>query len=194
MDKKTMLKVFGDAFLRSFAVLLALVIVGFAVFFIVRVNTNGKQVAENTTEEITTEEITTEEITTEEITTEEVTTEEVTTEEITTEEEIEEIPSVDKKVIVLNSTSVAGLAKKWSDKLVGSGFSNVIMGNYTSSLEQTKIYVAEEGMGNDLLEYFPNASIEIGKPDAGSYKAVNGASDEGVEIYIVIGSADTTVQ
>ena len=42
MDKKTMLKIFGEAFLRSFVVLLGIMIVGFAVFFIVRVNT-GKE-------------------------------------------------------------------------------------------------------------------------------------------------------
>ena len=189
MDKKTMLKIFGDAFLRSFVVMMAIAIVGFAVFFIIRVNADDKQVAENTT----TEEITTEEITTEEVTTEELTTEEITTEEATTE--IQEIPSTDKKIIVLNSTSVSGLAKGWANKLSGSGFANVVTGNYTASASaQTTIYVSEEGMGNDLIGYFTDAVIQVGAPDSASFAPSPGVSADGVEVYIVIGSNDTTVQ
>ena len=194
MDKKTMLKIFGDAFLRSFVVMMAIAIVGFAVFFIIRVNADDKQVAENTTtEEITTEEPTTEEITTEEVTTEEPTTEEITTEEPTTE--IQEIPSTDKKIIVLNSTSVSGLAKGWANKLSGSGFANVATGNYTASAgAQTTIYVSEEGMGNDLIGYFTDAVIQVGAPDSASFAPSPGVSVDDVEVYIVIGSNDTTVQ
>jgi hypothetical protein len=195
MDKKTMLKIFGEAFMRSFAVLLAIVILGFAAFFLLRVTTEKTDVAENTTEAVTTEEVTTtEEITTTEATTtEEITTEAITTEEPTTE--LQEISSTDKKIIVLNSTSVAGLAKRWSNKLVGAGFSTVVTGNYTAGTEsQTKIYVAEEGMGNDLLGYFANAEIIVGTPDSASFSASSGMSADGVEVYIVVGSSDTTVQ
>lgn len=196
MDKKTMLKIFGEAFMRSFAVLLAIVILGFAAFFLLRVTTDKTDVAENTTEATTTEEVTTtEEITTTEATTTEevTTTEEITTEEPTTE--LQEIASTDKKIIVLNSTSVAGLAKRWSNKLVGAGFSSVVTGNYTAGTEsQTKIYVAEEGMGNDLLGYFADAEIIVGTPDSASFSASSGMSADGVEVYVVIGSSDTTVQ
>lgn len=193
MDKKTMLKVFGEAFLRSFVVMMAVAIVGFAIFFIVRVKADDKQVAENTTEAVTTEEQTTEEITTEEVTTEEPTTEEMTTEEPTTE--IQEIPSTDKKIIVLNSTSVAGLAKRWANKLSGSGFANVVTGNYTASAgAQTTIYVSEEGMGNDLVSYFTDAVIQVGAPESTSFSPSPGVSVDGVEVYIVIGSNDTTVR
>lgn len=195
MDKKTMLKIFGEAFLRSFVVLMAVVIIGFAAFFIIRVNSDKKQVAENTTGEITTEEVpTTEEITTtEEPTTEEITTEEITTEEPTTE--IQEIPSTDKKIIVLNSTSVSGLAKRWANKLSGAGFATVVTGNYTAgAVSQTTIYVSEEGMGNDLTGYFTDAVVQVGTPDSGSFAPSAGVSADGVEVYIVIGSNDTTVQ
>ncbi|MDO5155994.1 MAG: LytR C-terminal domain-containing protein, partial [Eubacteriales bacterium] len=119
--------------------------------------------------------------------------EEVTTEEPTTEQL--DIPSTDKKIMLLNSTNVSGLARGWSQKLSGAGFAQTITGNYTAGASaQTKIYVPEEGMGNDLVSYFKDAVIEIGKPAAGTYTASPGMSESGTEIYIVIGNSDTTVQ
>jgi len=209
MDKKTMLKVFGEEFLRSLVVLMAILIVGFCLFFVLKVRNDKKIAAESTTEQQATysdeelqamldeenakdaetaEDAATEEITTEEITTEEATTEEITTEEPTTEEQI--VPSTDKKILVLNSTKTNGLASKWMNKLSGDGFTNISKGNYTLSREaQTKIYVPEEGMGKDLLPYFADAVIEVGTLDSGI-----DVSTSGVEIFIVIGSNDTTVQ
>ena len=181
-------------------------IIGFGAFFIIRVNSDKKLSAEsdNTEEASTlsdeelqamlneedindTEEIATEELTTEEPTTEEPTTEEITTEEPTTEEP--NIPSTDKKILVLNSTRTNGLASKWMNKLSGAGFTNISKGNYTLSHDaQTKIFVAEEGMGKDLLEYFPDAAIEVGTLNSGIDVSTNG-----VEIFIVIGQNDVTV-
>ena len=204
MDKKTMLKIFGEALLRSMVVLLAVLIVGFGAFFIIRVNSD-KKLAESTTEEASTlsdeelqamldEQATsedTEEATTEaatEATTEEITTEEPTTEEPTTEEL--NIPSTDKKILVLNSTKTNGLALKWMNKLSGAGFTNISKGNYTGSHDaQTKIYVAEEGMGKDLVGYFTDAVIEVGSLSSGI-----DVSTSGVEIFVVIGSNDVNVQ
>lgn len=200
MDKKTMLKVFGDAFLRSMVVLMAILIVGFGVFFLVRVNTDKKQQAEVTaTEEGST--YSDEELEamleqenandTEEASTE-ATTEEITTEETT---EVADIPSYDKNIVVLNGTSTSGLASAWSNKFTSAGFSNVAYGNYNGSGEsQTRIYVAEEGMGNDLAAYFSDAVISIGSVDAGNYSIKGGTSMEQVDIFIVIGSNDTSVQ
>lgn len=198
MDKRTMLKVFGEAFLRSMIVLMGIVIVGFGAFFLLKINKDKKQVAENTTEEASTlsdeelqamltEEVT-EEITTEEPTTEVTTTEEVTTEEPTTEEL--NIPSTDKKILVLNSTRTNGLASRWVSKLSGEGFTNISKGNYSLSSEtQTKIYVPEDGMGKDLLPYFSDATIEIGTLSSGI-----DVSTSGVDIFIVIGQNDVNVQ
>lgn len=201
MDKKTILKVFGEAFLRSLIVLMAITIVGFSVFLLLRTQKDQTTVAdqpaseelvyseEDTQEFDIVEEPTTEEpTTTEEITTEEITTEEPTTEEITTEEPV--IASTDKKILVLNSTRVTGLAKAWMNKLNSAGYVNVATGNYSSgSGEQTRIYVAEEGMGTDLAEYFTDAVIEVGSLNSGI-----DVSTDGVEIFIVIGANDTTVQ
>ena len=214
MDKKTMIKLFSEAFLRSFVVLIGIGIIGFGVYFILGRDSGTKQEtsiattedstynekdlaeesdqensgeAENaSSEEMTTEEMTTEEFTTEEITTEEITTEEITTEEITTEA----ISSSEKKILVLNSTKVSGLAKAWMNKLQGDGFQNMTTGNYSvSGQAQTVIYVPEEGMGQDLIGYFTDAQIEVGSINSGI-----DVSTDGVDIFIVIGSNDTSVQ
>lgn len=193
MDKKTILRVFGEAFLRSMVVLMAIVIIGFSAFFIIKVANDKKQMADNSTTEAgsTYSDDELQAMLEEENandTSEESTTEEPTTEEPTTEEP--DIPSTDKKILVLNSTGVAGLAKSWMNKLRGAGFTDVATGNYSLGKEtQTKIYVAEEGMGKDLAEYFTDATIEVGSLSSGI-----DVSTEGVEIFIVVGSNDTTVQ
>ena len=139
MDKKTMLKLFGEELLRSLVVLMAILIVGFCAFFVLKIRSDKKLAAENTTEqeatysdeelqamldeenakdtsvgdaEVSEEVITTEEVSTEEIT-EEASTEEASTEEVTTEEittQEQNVSSTDKKILVLNSTKTNGLA------------------------------------------------------------------------------------
>lgn len=202
MDNKTILKVFGEAFLRSLVVLMAIIIVGFSAFFIIKVVTDkGQQTADSTEAGATlsSDELqamleqenandTAEEVIPDEPSTEELTTEEITTEEPTTEQQ--DIPSTDKSILVLNSTGVSGLAKSWMNKLTGQGFTNVKTGNYSLSRDsQTRIYVAQEGMGQDLIGYFTDAVIEVGSLSSGI-----DVSTEGVDIFIVIGSNDTSVQ
>lgn len=204
MDRKAMMKVFGGAFLRSLIVLVAIAILGFGVFFIVKVNTDKKDMVEDTGVENT--EYTPDELAAmvaednainsdgavSEESTEATTTEEVTTQEVTTE--VQNIPSNDKNIIVLNSTSTSGLAGSWSSKLGSEGFSNIAVGNYSASTETTTtIYVAEEGMGADLVSYFNGATIVVGTIDTSAYSVTGGSMDH-YDIYIVIGNNDTTVQ
>lgn len=202
MDKKTMLKVFGEAFLRSLIVLLAVAILGFGAFFLIRINKDNKakeEMAQNATEQTTysDEELQAmidaeNAIDAEESSSEETTTEEVTTEEVTTE--APNIPSNDKNIIVLNSTSTSGLAGAWASKLNQEGFPNVAVGNYSAATEQqTKIYVAEEGMGIDLSSYFNGTTISVGTVDSSIFSVKSGAMDH-YDIFIVIGNSDTTVQ
>ena len=197
MDKKTILKVFGEAFLRSMVVLMAIVILGFSVFFIIKVRSDKKLLAQQpTTEEGST-------YSDEELqamldkenagdTKEDASTEDTTTEEATTEQ----VPSNDKKIVVLNSTSTTGLAGKWQTKLSGAGFSNVAAGNYSAGAEaQTIIYVKEEGMGQDLVAYFADAVVQVGSPNASSCSVTKGNIALGdADIIIVVGNSDTTVQ
>lgn len=202
MDKKTMLKVFGDAFLRSMIVLMAVAIVGFGVFFVIRVNTDNKDNKQAASTELSDDELQAmieednamnmQDATTQEATTEEVTTEEVTTEELTTE--APDIPSTDKNICILNSTTTTGLAGSWATKLNSAGFSNIAVGNYAAATEETtKIYVAEEGMGNDLIGYFNGATLSVGSVDSSVYSVKSGTMDH-YDIYIVIGNSDTSVQ
>lgn len=198
MDKKTILKVFGEAFLRSMVVLMAVAIVGFGAFFLIRVNTDKKQAESTTTEQGSShsadelQAMLDEENAKDTSDTEAETTEEITTEATT---ETPDIPSTDKNIMVLNSTSKAGLANSWKNKLSSEGFANVGIGNYGLSTEtQTKIYVSEEGMGNDLAEYFTDAVVSVGSVDSGNYSVQGGASMDHIDIFIVIGSNDTTVQ
>lgn len=199
MDKKTILRVFGEAFLRSMVVLMAIAIVCFAAFFAIKVNSDKKALAEKEKEQVTTEysedelhAMLEEENAND---TEEATTEEATTEEATTEAQPEPIPSTDKNILVLNSTNVSGLAGAWGDKIKEAGFSNVAVGNYNSGSEtQTKIYVAEEGMGEDLTAYFSDAAIVVGSLETSAYAIKGGASFDTIDIFIVIGSNDSTAQ
>lgn len=201
MDRKTMLRVFGEAFLRSMVVLMAIAIIGFAAFFVIKVNSDKKQLAEAEAQIETTEysedqlhDMLEEENAkdTEESTTEEATTEEATTEEATTE--VEAIPSTDKNILILNSTNVSGLAGAWNAKITGVGFANTAVGNYNAGVEtQTKIYVAEEGMGEDLLQYFNDAVIVVGTIESSQYTIKSGSMST-IDIFVVIGSNDSTVQ
>mgnify|MGYP004512451753 CR=1 FL=1 len=198
MDKKTILKVFGEAFLRSMVVLMAIVILGFSVFFIIKVRSDKKELAQKKTTEAgstySDEELQAmlDSENANDTKDDAATTEEVTTEEATTEQ----IPSNDKKIVVLNSTSTTGLAGKWQTKLVGAGFSNVGAGNYSAGAEsQTKIYVKEEGMGEDLAAYFADATVEVGTPNTSSCSVTKGnITLNDADIIIVIGNSDTSVQ
>lgn len=209
MDKKTMIKIFGGAFLRSMIVLMAVAILGFGVFFIAKVGKDKKDLANR--EEGPTTEYSDDELAamiaednaansggavedTEAVSTEEVTTEAVTTEAAT---EAPNIASTDKNILVINSTSVNGLAGTWATKLKNSGFANVGTANRAGAQGQesvTKIYVSEEGMGKDLAALFSgDAQVIVQTLDASSYSVVGGGMDH-YDIFIVIGTSDTSVQ
>lgn len=200
MDKKTMLRVFGEAFLRSMVVLMAIAIIGFAAFFVIRVNSDKKTLAEAEANIGSTEysedqlhDMLEEENAkdTEASTTEKASTEEATTEATT---EVEKIPSTDKNILILNSTNVSGLAGAWNGKINGAGFTKTAVGNYNSGSETvTKIYVSQEGMGEDLVQYFNNPDIVVGTLEASQYTIKSGSLSS-VDIFIVIGSNDSTVQ
>lgn len=82
-------------------------------------------------------------------------------------------------IAVYNSTRTNGLAGKWKEKLVGEGYTvNRIETDRSGALDNTKILVRSEGVGQDLLTYFPSAVIEVGEVD------------EGFDIKIIIGSSD----
>ncbi|MDE7425947.1 MAG: LytR C-terminal domain-containing protein [Lachnospiraceae bacterium] len=89
------------------------------------------------------------------------------------------VSSVGLPVEILNSTKVNGLASAFQNKLAEQGMNVIRIGNYTgNTLEKTKIIVKEDGYGQDLLDYFKDAEIEVG------------TLSKDVEIRIILGNRD----
>jgi len=89
--------------------------------------------------------------------------------------------STDKRIYIANGARVSGLASSYQTILVGDGYQVTGIGNYTDELlEDTRILVREEGMGQDLLSYFNNASIETADlPDDIDIEIILGTADAG---------------
>lgn len=89
------------------------------------------------------------------------------------------VSSVGLAVEILNSTKVNGLASAFQNKLAEQGINVIRIGNYSGeTLEKTKIIVKEEGYGEDLLDYFKDAQIQVGE------------LGNDIEIRIIIGQKD----
>lgn len=68
--------------------------------------------------------------------------------------------SLGKKICVLNGGYTSGLAGKKRDMLEREGYSISYIGDYDGlKVGYTRIYVSEEGEGEDLAEYFDNPEI-----------------------------------
>lgn len=84
------------------------------------------------------------------------------------EQNVEPISSVGLRISLLNGSKITGLASKYSSIIQNAGFGVAEIGNYTDEiLQDTKIIVAEEGMGRDLLPLFQNAVVEVGSVPIG---------------------------
>lgn len=88
------------------------------------------------------------------------------------------IPSAGKKIKVLNGSGTDGIAAATKSLLEKDGLNVVKIADNPEVIENTVIYVAKKGMGRDLKHYFNDASIEQGQ------------LDEGIDILIIVGSAD----
>lgn len=76
---------------------------------------------------------------------------------------VEPISSVGLRISLLNGSQITGLASQYSNIIKEAGYEIAEIGNYTEDvLQDTKIIVAREGMGRDLLPLFKNAIIEVG--------------------------------
>lgn len=84
---------------------------------------------------------------------------------------------------IYNAAYVSGLAREWETYLEGEGYSISLVDSYQEEgpISQTRINVTEEGMGEDLLNYFPDADINV----------VDSISTGGdIQIYIGTDSTD----
>lgn len=92
------------------------------------------------------------------------------------------------KILVLNSTQTAGLAGRWRDELNSKGYANVDVSDYSNAQTNSKIFVKQEGTGQDLIPFFNGATYEIGTITEGT------SADPGsYDIIIIIGSNDDTL-
>lgn len=94
-------------------------------------------------------------------------------------------PSYDKRILVLNSTETAGLAGRWCDKLAEAGYTNTEKSDYTPQLTQTKVVSKTDGVGQDLVKFFDNATYEVGEITEGTLE-----NTIYYDIVIIIGTAD----
>lgn len=92
--------------------------------------------------------------------------------------------SKDYSIEIYNAAYVSGLAGQWESYLEGEGYSISLVDSYQDEgpLSQTRINVTQEGMGQDLLTYFPDAEINV----------VDSISTGG-DIQIYIGTDSTNV-
>lgn len=90
-----------------------------------------------------------------------------------------QISSKGKKILVLNGSKISGLAASKQEELVAAGFTVPKVGDYTQEvLTQTRIIVSKNRMGNDLVKYFKNPEIVVGKVE------------NGYDIQIILGTVD----
>lgn len=170
MNKK-MLKLFGEAFLKTLIVILGIAIVVFAIYLMIQVFGGGKKKDNGSTQDIN--------ISTEDIGLSTDGGDDIISTDDTTEATTEQISSVGHSIEVLNSTDIAGVAAKWQEKLNAAGFTVSQIGNYeTETLTNTKIIVSQAGMGQDLAGQFKNATVEVGSISSGA------------EIQIIVGTED----
>lgn len=92
--------------------------------------------------------------------------------------------SKDYSIEIYNAAYVSGLAGQWESYLEGEGYNISLVDSYQDEgpLSQTRIHVTQEGMGQDLLAYFPDAEITV----------VDSISTGG-DIQIYIGTDSTNV-
>jgi LCP family protein required for cell wall assembly len=89
--------------------------------------------------------------------------------------------SKDKKIEVLNGSTVGGIAARTQDKLLKAGYNVTSIGNYEGAKKtQTVIIVGQQGLGHDLQQYFSDSVVQV---DA---KAISAGSD----IKIILGTAE----
>lgn len=68
------------------------------------------------------------------------------------------------KIAVVNGSGVAGVAGDWQDYLEDAGYTSVQTGSYKAKPKDTIIYTDNEELAQELLTYFPNASVEERMP------------------------------
>jgi hypothetical protein len=77
--------------------------------------------------------------------------------------------SKDYYIELYNAAFIEGLASDWERFLEDEGYNISMIDSYQDEglISTTRIVVSQEGMGQDLLKYFPEARIETGEIETG---------------------------
>ncbi len=186
MKKQTVAGLFFSMFLRASVIILGICIVVFGVVLITKAFKDGGNDKKSAPTTVSSNILTEAEVHDELIYN---TTESTESVDITPEAEGETTPvytttSTDKNILVLNSTDVSGLAGRWCTTLNENGYNNTFASDYFTSVETTKIISKQEGVGEDLLQFFDGATYEVGDIDGGSTEP-----SDNYDIIIIVGNS-----
>lgn len=70
----------------------------------------------------------------------------------------------DADIAIVNGSGVAGVAGVWKQYLTNAGYTAIRTGSYKAEPEDTIIYTEDEELAEELMQYFPNASVEERMP------------------------------
>jgi len=183
MKKQTVAGLFFSMFLRASVVILGICIVVFGIVLITKAFKGGDN-KKGTPTTVSSNILTEAEVHDELIynTTESTEVEDTSTE--TESEPVYTTTSTDKNILVLNSTDVSGLAGRWCTTLNENGYNNTFASDYFTNVETTKIISKQEGVGEDLLQFFEGATYEVGDLDGGSSEP-----SDNYDIIIIVGNS-----
>ena len=184
MKKQTVAGLFLSMFLRASVVILGICIVVFGVVLITKAFKGGDDKKETPTT-VSSNVLTEAEVHDELIynTTTAPVSEGVTSEDTSVSEPAYNVTSADKNILVLNSTDVSGLAGRWCTTLNENGYNNTFASDYFTTVDTTKIISKQEGVGEDLLQFFEGATYEVGDLDGGSSEPT-----DNYDIIVIVGT------
>jgi len=94
-------------------------------------------------------------------------------------------PAYHKNILVLNSTSISGLAGRWCTRLNDAGYVNTFASDYQTEQTTTRIVAKEAGVGQELVSYFNGASYEVGTITEGTSEDTSK-----YDVVIILGTQD----
>ncbi|MBQ8317058.1 MAG: LytR C-terminal domain-containing protein [Lachnospiraceae bacterium] len=185
MKKQSMVGLFFSMFLRATVIILAIVIVVFGVVFASKVMANKGDKKDSPATTASPNVLTEAEGHDDLLYADPTETTEYIVADDTTEAVVEPVYSYDANILVLNSTDEIGLAGRWCETLNGFGYANTSASDYSTPQEYTRVISTTPGLGEDLVQYFNNATYEVGTVTTGSSE-----STEGYDIVVIIGIGD----
>ncbi len=183
MKKQSAAGLFFSMFLRAIVIIMGIIIIGFSIFFLMKVKQDKKK--EPATPATTVgQNVLTEVEAPDELLTGEPSSETEATEAVSEEGEVQ-LDAHNAKILVLNSTDVMGLAGRWCATLNEDGYASTTASDFHTNLDKTVVYSKQEGVGTELVNYFDGASYEVGDAPQGA-----SISTADFDIVIIIGNSD----